>query len=144
MSLHGHRTKTVTCSKPNPWQPKNPSSVCSYPASVLHGITLDIQWDFNGVTQFNSSPLHKMGANSQKTFSDAFSWMKNCVLLLHSHWSLFLRVKLTISQHWVRWQQLPCPNYAARIKRRCLHIDFRIYYGWFPRGYKAHTYKLGT
>ena len=35
-------------------------------------------------------------------FSDAFSWMKSFVFWLKFHWCLFLRVKLTISQHWFR------------------------------------------
>ena len=31
-----------------------------------------------------------------------FSWMKSCVFLFKFHWSLFLKVQLTISQHWFR------------------------------------------
>ena len=41
-------------------------------------------------------PLYKMAAISQTTFSDAFSWMKSFVFWLRFHWSLFLRVQLTI------------------------------------------------
>ena len=33
----------------------------------------------------------------QKTFSNAFFWLKNCRVRLHFHWYLFLRVQLT---HW--------------------------------------------
>ena len=47
-------------------------------------------------------PLDKMAASSQTIFSDAFSWMKNFVFWLKFHWSLFLRVQLTITQHWFR------------------------------------------
>ena len=44
----------------------------------------------------------KMDAISQTTFSSAFSWMKMFELWLKFDWSLFLRVKLTIFQHWFR------------------------------------------
>ena len=45
----------------------------------------------------------KMAAISQKTFSNAISWMKMCEFRLRFHWSLSLRVQLTIFQHWFRW-----------------------------------------
>ena len=44
----------------------------------------------------------KMAAVSQTTFSDAFSWMKMYEFRLRFHWSLFLRFKLPILQHWCR------------------------------------------
>ena len=44
----------------------------------------------------------KMDAISQTTFSSAFYWMKMYELRLKIHWSLFLRVQLTIFQHWFR------------------------------------------
>ena len=44
-----------------------------------------------------------MDAISQTTFSNAFSWMKMHKFRLRFHWSLFLRFKLTIFQHWFRW-----------------------------------------
>ena len=37
------------------------------------------------------------------TFSNAFSCMKMCELWLKFHWSVFLRVQLTILLHWFRW-----------------------------------------
>ena len=46
--------------------------------------------------------LDKMAASSQTIFSDAFSQMKNFVFWLKFHWSLFLRVQLTITWYWVR------------------------------------------
>ena len=46
-------------------------------------------------------PLDKMAAISQ-TLSNAFSWMKMGEFRLNFHWSLFLRVQLTIFQHWFR------------------------------------------
>ena len=39
----------------------------------------------------------------QKTFSNAFSWMKMCKSRLWFHWSWFPRVQLTMFQHWFRW-----------------------------------------
>ena len=48
-------------------------------------------------------PLDQMDDISQTTFSHAFSWMKKFDFWLKYHWSLFLRVKLTITQHWFRW-----------------------------------------
>ena len=45
----------------------------------------------------------KIGAIFQTTFSNAFSWMKMYQYQLKFHWSLFLRVQLTIFQHWFRW-----------------------------------------
>ena len=44
----------------------------------------------------------KMAAVSQTTFSYAFSWMKMLEFRFRFHWSLFLRVQLTIFQHWFR------------------------------------------
>ena len=44
----------------------------------------------------------KMAAVSQTTLSNAFSWMKMSEFRLRFHWSLFLRVQLTIFQHWFR------------------------------------------
>ena len=44
----------------------------------------------------------KMAAISQTTVSITFSWMKMIEIWLKFHWSLFLRVQLTIFQHWLR------------------------------------------
>ena len=44
----------------------------------------------------------KMATISQTTLSIAFSWMKMLEFRLNFHWSLFLRVQLTIFQHWFR------------------------------------------
>ena len=44
----------------------------------------------------------KMAAISQTTLSIAFSWMKMLEFRLNFHWRLFLRVQLTILQHWFR------------------------------------------
>ena len=44
----------------------------------------------------------QMDAISQTTSSSAFSWMKMFEFRLKFQWSLFLRVQLTIFQHWFR------------------------------------------
>ena len=44
----------------------------------------------------------KMDTISQTPFLSAFSWMKIFEFWLKLHWSLFLRVQLTIFQHWFR------------------------------------------
>ena len=44
----------------------------------------------------------KMAAVSQTTLSNAFSWMNMLEFRLRFQWSLFLRVQLTIFQHWFR------------------------------------------
>ena len=43
-----------------------------------------------------------MDAISQTTFSNAFSWTKMQEFRLKFHWSLFLKVQLTIFHHWFR------------------------------------------
>ena len=48
------------------------------------------------------SPLGQNGPDFANIFSDAFSWTKNFVYWLKCHWSLFLRVQLTITQYWFR------------------------------------------
>ena len=45
----------------------------------------------------------KMDAISQTTLSNAFLYMKMLKFWLKFHWSLFLRVQLTIFQHWFRY-----------------------------------------
>ena len=44
----------------------------------------------------------KMAADSQTTLSNPFSWMKILWFRFRFQWSLFLRVQLTIIQHWFR------------------------------------------
>ena len=47
-------------------------------------------------------PLDKITTITQTTFSDVFSWTKNLVFWLKFLWSLFVRVQLTITQHWFK------------------------------------------
>ena len=44
-----------------------------------------------------------MAAISQTTISIVFSWMKMLEFRLNFHWSLFLRIQLTIFHHWFRY-----------------------------------------
>ena len=44
----------------------------------------------------------KMDVISQTTLSNAFSWMTMVEFRLRFHWSLFIRVQLTIIHHWFR------------------------------------------
>ena len=53
------------------------------------------QWDM--LTHWGRD---KMAAFSQTALSNAFSWMKILEFRLKFHWCLFLRVLLTIFQHW--------------------------------------------
>ena len=46
--------------------------------------------------------LDKMAAILQMIYLDAFTRMKSLVFWLKFHWSLLLRVQLTIIQHWFR------------------------------------------
>ena len=53
--------------------------------------------------RFNTLRPRKMAAIFQTTFSNAFPWIKTYGIRLKCHWSLFLRVQLTISHNWFRW-----------------------------------------
>ena len=61
------------------------------PSNIAFMVSLSTHWGRD-----------KMDAISQTTFSNAFSWMKMSEYRLKFHWSLFLRVQLTISQYWFR------------------------------------------
>ena len=67
---------------------------------TMWGISAELRWD--NTKLLTHLPLEKIAAISQTIFSDAFSWMKNFVFWLKFHWYLFLRIQLTISQHWFR------------------------------------------
>ena len=61
-------------------------------------------------------PLDKMVTVSQTTVSNAFSWMKGFVFWFNFHWSLCLRVQLTISQRWFR-------SAPSHYLNQCWHIS---------------------
>ena len=71
-------------------------------------------------------PLEKMAVISQTMFSDAFLWTKCFIFCLKFHWSLFLRVQLTIIQH--RLYKGLAPNRRqAIILTNADPIHWRIY-----------------
>ena len=62
-------------------------------------------WDYcdrGDLGHFKTLRPRQMYAIWQTTFLSACSWMKMFEFLLKFHWSLFLRVELTIDQHWFR------------------------------------------
>ena len=62
-----------------------------WPSSLMHASP--------GLNELTHWGRNKMADISQTTFSNAFSWMKIHQFLQKFHWSLFLRVELTIFQH---------------------------------------------
>ena len=68
----------------------------------------------------------KMAAVSQTTLSNAFSWMKMLEFRLRFHWRLFLRVQLTIFQHWFR-QWLGAGQATSHYLNQWWLVYWRIY-----------------
>ena len=60
------------------------------------------QLNFNMIILTHLS-LDKMSAILLTTFSNVFLWMKKHEFRLKFQWNLFLRVQLTIFQHWFRY-----------------------------------------
>ena len=58
-----------------------------------------------------------MAAILKTIFSYAFLWMKSFVFWLKFHWSLFLRVQLTITQCWFIIQIKICAEYRDMLPR---------------------------
>ena len=69
--------------------------VCTFIIAALY--------DGVGLDQLTYWGQDKMGIISQTIFSHVFSWMDMFEFWLKLHWSLFLKVQLTIFQHWFRW-----------------------------------------
>ena len=59
-------------------------------------------WQHVPASSVNSSPPGQNGRHFADYILDAFSWMKSFEFWLKFHLSLFLRVQLTITQHWFR------------------------------------------
>ena len=55
-----------------------------------------------GITAQFATLRPRQNGRLLQTFSNAFSWMKMYEFRLMFHWSLFIRVQLTIFQHWFR------------------------------------------
>ena len=60
-------------------------------AEVFRGIPILTHWGWD------------IMATIYQTFSNAFSWIKMWKYWLGFHWSLFLKVRLTIFQHWFKY-----------------------------------------
>ena len=68
----------------------------------------------------------KMAAIKQTTLSIAFSLMKKLEFRLNFHWSLFLRVQLTVFQHWFRKWLGAVQATSHYLNQWCL-VYWRIY-----------------
>ena len=67
---------------------------CTWPDSSNPLLIMNKSYDF--IAYLTHWGRDKMAAVSQIMFSNAFSWMKMFEFRLKFHWSLFLRVQLTI------------------------------------------------
>ena len=77
------------------------ASSCSGSRQVLRNYICH-RWGHLGPSLLTHWGRDKMAAVSQTTFLKTFSWMKMYEFWLKFHWSLFLRVQLTIFHHWLR------------------------------------------
>ena len=68
----------------------------------------------------------KMAAIFQATSSNAFSWMKVYEFRLRFHWSVFLRVLITIFQHWF-WWWLGAGQATSHYLNQCWFVYWCIY-----------------
>ena len=82
------------------YRPLNPQLYQHQNTNALGMIKLNDALQGVGLTHWGRD---KMDAISQMTPSNAFSCMKMLEFQLKFHWSLFLRVQLTIVHHWFRW-----------------------------------------
>ena len=80
---------------PNTWE--RPSLYWDGPLAPEAGPCFNIK---TSAWKWLTHDLNKMVTILQTTFSNAFSWMKMYEFRLRFHWSLLLRVQLTIFQHW--------------------------------------------
>ena len=55
-----------------------------------------------GIGYLTHLPLDQMASISQTTFSNTFFLMKMLVFQFNFPWNMFLRIQLTINQHWFR------------------------------------------
>ena len=92
------------------WRPSKMTDEISRKFAAIP-VVVYIQWSCTGAFGDCASKISRwfthwgrdnMDAISQTTFSSAFLWMKMLKFLLRFLWNLFLRVQLTIFQHWFR------------------------------------------
>ena len=78
-------------------------ATCDYRHCCHHGNCVGILYPLGDMALILTHlPLDKMAAISQMIFSYTFSWIKSSVFWKNFHWSLFIRVQLTITQPWFR------------------------------------------
>ena len=70
-------------------------------ATMLTDMSLCL-WELSVINGLTHLLLDNLAGNFQTTFSNAFSSMEMFEYQLKFHWSLFLRVQLTIIQHWFK------------------------------------------
>ena len=106
------------------------------PRNTQHGL-----WGKTSESQCNHET--KMAAISQTTLSNAFSWMKILDFRLKFHWSLFLRIQLTIFQHWFR-QWLGADQATSHYLNRWWLVYWRIYASFglneLKNGFVSHNF----
>ena len=91
----------------------------------------------------------KMAAIFQMTFLNTFSWMKMYDFWSRFHWNLFLRVKLTIFQHWFIWwlgTDQATSHYLNQwyLVHRCIYAlsGLNELMGHFYHGHKTKIYRV--
>ena len=72
------------------------------PCGWIHAVPCTLKTSVKWTPLLTHWGRDKKAAISQTTLWNAFSWMKILEFRLRFQWSLFLRVQLTIIQHWFR------------------------------------------
>ena len=79
------------------------------PEYSIRTVMMNSQLTYHKTNQIQCDCFHlthwgrdKMAAISQTTLANIFPWMQMLEFWYKFHWSLFLRVQLTIFQHWFR------------------------------------------
>ena len=89
-----------------PWSSNLPNwfvRVCDILVSLSHPEARTLSCPWATALILNSSPYGQNGCHfTDDTYSDAFYWMKSFLISFEFLWSLFIRVQLTISEHWFR------------------------------------------
>ena len=113
--------------------------VTTHPTSVASSVCEYQSW-FERVNRFapNNTPsthchINKMTTTFQRTFRNAFSWIKSVVFWLKFHWCLFLRVRLTMCRYCFVWclgtvsqKGLVWTSVAQDLRRHIASLGHRI------------------
>ena len=94
-------SQSVTCCHPHASEDDEPNHNCRDGRSLYRSVGIGIP--SNERTKVLTHWCRdNMAALSQMTFLNAFSWAQIYKFLLEFHRNVFLRVQLTIFQHWIR------------------------------------------